>query len=109
MRDVQRGVDGGRHHRRGHAGAGTPPARLLGSLPAGARLENESAPATAAEQRVLTFNQMSPDRECRYVVRGQVVRDGRATPVERAVTLRGGTVTQVSLAEPAAESTVSTK
>jgi hypothetical protein len=84
-------------------------ARLVVNLPAGARLENESAPAAAAEKRVMTFRQMSPDRECRYVVRGQVVRDGRAVAVERAVTLRGGTVAEVSLGEPAAEATAANR
>jgi hypothetical protein len=76
-------------------------ARLVVNLPAGSRLLSDSSRATAPTQRVMTFMQMSPNSEVTYIVQGEVTRGGQVVRVDRPVTLRGGSVTEVTLGESA--------
>jgi uncharacterized protein (TIGR03000 family) len=82
------------------------PARIIVSLPADAKLTFDGAPTTATStERVFISPDLDPNREFRYTLRAEVMRDGRPISVEQTVPVRAGQESRVIMNLPSGVAT----
>jgi uncharacterized protein (TIGR03000 family) len=77
------------------------PATIVVSLPVDARLSIDDAPTTATSaSRTFVSPALESGYDYHYVLKAEVVRDGKTVSVEERVTVRAGEQTRVSLKLP---------
>jgi uncharacterized protein (TIGR03000 family) len=82
------------------------PARLIVEVPAAAQLFIDDQPMkTASARRVFSTPVLEPGQAYYYIVRAEVVRDGRAYSESKRVIVRAGEETRASFQELVAEVT----
>ncbi|HZY85947.1 MAG TPA: TIGR03000 domain-containing protein [Gemmataceae bacterium] len=83
---------------------GPTPARLLVRLPADARLFIDGEPTRSpGDARRFVSPPLAPGRRYVYVLRAEVVRDGRKHTQTHEITVRAGGESEVTLTVPAAQ------
>jgi uncharacterized protein (TIGR03000 family) len=77
-------------------------ATLIVSLPADATLNvDKLATASTSAVRVFTSPELQPGKSYYYVLKGEVVRDGRTMTANQRVIVRAGQITRTQLEFPA--------
>ena len=87
----------------GTASADQAPATLVVSLPQDATLTIDDEPTTSTSStRVFYTPDLRVDKDYRYTLKAEVLRDGKRKKITKEVTVRGGRETRIELALPAA-------
>jgi uncharacterized protein (TIGR03000 family) len=77
------------------------PARIIVSLPADAKLTFDGASTTSTStERVFVSPDLEPNRDFRYTLRAEVLRDGKPMSVEQTVAVRAGMESRVIMNLP---------